>query len=286
MDRAKDNRTLSPEQQEVIRIKAVEAVLAGMPQAEAARIFGVSQWSVCQWMKKARKKGASALEARKRGGQKQPLLTPLQSTAILRLIQDKHPEQLKLPFVLWTREGVQQLIEQKYSIRLAIRTIGDYLDRWEMTPQKPVARAYEQNPEAVKTWLEEEYPKIKQKAIQEDGVIFWEDEMGLRSEHQSGTSYAPKGQTPVVKKTGKRFKCNMIFVLSNTGRLHFSLFQGSFVNIRFIAFLKRLIQQNNGRKVFLILDGHPVHRAKAVQKWLEGKENVFHARIQSRAKPS
>lgn len=273
MSQAFDNRSLSPEQQAVLRQKAVTAVLAGEKQVHVARMLGVSTWSVGQWAKKAREKGIASLKAKQRGGRKPAALKPWQSARIVSIIRERNPDQLKLPlpYVLWTREAVQKLIFQKYRIRLALRTITDYLARWGMTPQKPVSRAYEQNPEAIQRWLEQEYPAIQGRVKEEKGLLFWEDEMGLRSDHVAGRGFSPKGVKPVLVRTGKRFGCNMISAISNLGKLYFSIFEGGFNTSVFLAFLKRLIQQNKGRKVFLIVDGHPVHKARAIQAWL--KEN-------------
>jgi transposase len=273
MKKALDNRNLSPEQQEVLRQKAVAAVLTGEKQVQVARTLGVSTWSVCNWVKQARKRGVGSLKAKPRGGCKPAALKGWQAARIVDIIREKNPDQLKLPlpYVLWTREAVQKLIFQKYGIKLALRTISDYLARWGMTPQKPVSRAYEQNPEAVRRWLEEEYPAIAARAKKEKGLLFWEDEMGLRSEHVVGRGFSPKGVKPVLEKTGNRFGCNMISAISNLGKLYFSIFEGGFNTPVFLDFLKRLIQQNKGRKIFLIADGHPVHKAGLIKDWL--KEN-------------
>lgn len=265
---SKDGRRRTAKQQEVIRQQAVRAVLSGMKQVEVARVFSVTTTAVSLWMKKARKRGVGALKAKKRGGYKPGLLKGWQASWVVRTIRDKHPEQLKLNLVLWTREAVQKLIAKRFGIKMAIRTVGDYLKRWGMTPQKPVAKAYQQNPEAVKRWLQEEYPAIQKQAKQEKGIIFWGDEMGLRSDHTSGKSFSPKGVKPVLVKTGARFSCNMISAISNMGKLYFSIFSGSFVIQTYLDFLTRLVRQCKGRKVILIVDGHPVHKAKAVQEWL------------------
>jgi transposase len=269
-----DSRHLSLTEQEIIRKKAVDSVLSGMKQVEVARVYGVSEWSVSQWMQQYRKSGKKGLTNHKRGTRSpNRLLEPRQTSAIRRIIEKKHPEQEGLPFSLWTREAVQKLIWKKYQIRPALRTLTDYLRNWGMTPQKPLAKAYEQNPKAIEQWLQEDYPKIKAKANQEKALIYWCDEMGLRSDHVSGRSYSPKGKTPVVIKSGKRFSCNMISAISNLGKLYFSVFEGSFVIPIYLDFLTRLIRQNKGRKVILIVDGHPVHRAKAVKEWLKEQIN-------------
>jgi transposase len=277
MKQTDDNRNLSPEQQGILREKAVSAVIAGEKQVQVARTLGVSTWSVCQWVKKARHKGVTSLKAKRRGGRKPALLKAWQAARIVGIIREKNPDQLKLPlpYVLWTREAVQKLIFQKYGLQLALRTISDYLARWGMTPQKPVSRAYEQNSEAVRLWLEEEYPAIVARAKKEKGLLFWEDEMGLRSDHVAGRGFSPKGVKPVLERTGNRFGCNMISAISNLGKLYFSIFEGGFKTPVFLDFLKRLIQQNKGRKIFLIADGHPVHKARVIQAWLnENKSRI------------
>jgi len=268
-----DTRHLSPVEQELLRKKAVDMVFTGMKKVQVARLLGVSRWSVIQWSKKAGKRGRKSLESKKRGT-KTPnhLLNASQKKVITRTICQKHPEQEGLSFSLWTREAIQELIWNKYHIRPALRTLTDYLRQWRMTPQKPVTKAYQQKPEVVKKWLEEEYPRIKAKAKKAKALIYWGDEMGLRSDHNAGRSFSLKGQTPTVLRTGDRFSCNMISVISNSGKLYFSVFQGSFVIPIYLAFLSRLIRQNKGRKVFLIVDGHSVHRGKAVQSWL--KEHI------------
>jgi transposase len=143
----------------------------------------------------------------------------------------------------------------------------------EIHSPKASERAYEQDPVAIQTWLETVYPDIREKARLEDGIIYWEDEMGLRSQHYSGSSYSPKGKTPVIQLTGKRFGVNMISAITNSGKLAFSLYEKSFTQAVFIGFLSRLIRHSKGRKVFVIVDGHPVHKGKKVKAWLEANKS-------------
>ncbi|MGF6605024.1 transposase, partial [Paraburkholderia sp. GAS448] len=104
-------------------------------------------------------------------------------------------------------------------------------------------------------------------AKQEGAIIYWGDEMGLRSDHVSGTSFALKGETPVVRATGQRFGCNMISAITNRGELSFTVFEGTFKNATFIEFMKRMLKQAT-RKIYLIVDGHPVHRSVAVGQFV------------------
>lgn len=265
-----DARSLSPSTQEALRKIAVRAVLGGTRQNVVANVMGVSAYIISQWMKAYRHNGEKALNAQKKGPAKGTgaLLTPAQAKTIRKMITDKCPDQLKLPFYLWTREAVQDLIEYKCGVHMAIRTVGKYLHEWGFTVQKPVRRAYEQNSAVVQRWLEEDYPAIQRRAKDVNALIYWGDEMGLRSDDQVGRSYGLRGQTPVIPGTGKRFACNMISAVTNQGHLCFQVFEGSFNVKVFRGFLTRLYKQAK-RKVILIVDGHPVHRAKLIQAWRE-----------------
>lgn len=269
--RIHDTRSLPAVAKEDLRRKAVKAVLDGKTQVEVAKLFGVTRQAVGKWLKKYRESGMKGLKARPQGRPKGRTLLSWQAAQIVRTITDRCPEQLKLPFYLWTREAVAQLIEKRFGIRLSVWTVGRYLERWGFTPQKPVRRAFEKNPAKVDRWLKEEYPEIKKQAKREKALIFWGDEMGLRSDHVVGRSYSRRGQTPVIPGTGQRFGCNMISSITNKGSLNFMVYKKKFIADVFIEFLRRLIKQNE-RKVFLIVDGHPVHRSKKVKRWLKKKE--------------
>lgn len=272
----KDFRALLPQAQEDLRRKAVKAVLAGRKQKEVADLFGITRQSVGIWVKRYNENGIKALKAKRKGRPKGGSLEPWQSAQIVRSITDRCPEQLKLPFSLWTRDAVSLLIERRFGIRLSIWTVGRYLARWGFTPQKPVRRAFEQNTKEVQQWLNEEYPAIRKQAKREKAEIYWGDEMGLRSDHSVGRSFSRKGQTPITFGTGQRFGCNMISAITNLGRLNFMVFKKRFRNDVFLDFLKRLVRQNK-RKIFLIIDRHPVHRSVKVQKWF--KKNKDHIRL-------
>jgi len=266
--KAKDARSLSPATQEALRVKAVNAVSGGMNQREAAKVFGVTHQAVGKWIKKYREFGEKGLKAKKQGRPKGGSLLPWQAAQTAKIVIDHHPEQLKLPFYLWTREAVSQLIEKKFEIPLSKWTVGRYLKRWGFTPQKPVRRAFEKNPEAVKRWLNKEYPEIRKQAKADKAEIYWGDEMGLRSDHATGRTYGLRGTTPVVHGTGQRFGCNMISAITNRGRLNFMVFLERFDAGVYLEFLKRLVRQVK-RKIYIIVDGHPVHRARKVKTWLK-----------------
>lgn len=270
-----DVRKLSPHQQETIRKTAVRMVYEeGYTQRAAARAVGVSRQEVCKWCRKYEKYGMSSLDAKRRGrksGEKR-LLEPWQCAQVVRLIKDKTPDQLKLPFVLWTRTAVRDYIEEKFGILLTLNTMGNYLKRWGFTPQKPVKTAYEQNPKAVEKWIKEEYPDIRKRAVKEKAIIYWGDETNVTNEMHHGRSYAPKGKTPVVKKASKKIKINMISAVTNKGEVRWMSYTSTMTQHKYILFLSRLIQSET-KKVFFIADNLSVHHGKKVKAWAKAHDD-------------
>jgi transposase len=273
----RDFRSLSPAAQEELRRKAVAAVRAGKTRREAAALFGVTRQSLGKWVQAYEAGGEKALAARRRGRPVGPgRLKPWQAAQVVRAIEDRCPDQLKLPFWLWTRAAVGALVRRRFGIRLSVWTVGRYLARWGFTSQKPVRRALERDPEAVRRWLDKKYPAIRKDAKRLRATIYWGDEMGLRSEHQAGTTYGRRGRTPAIPGSGRRFGCNMLSALTNRGRLVFMVFRDRFDGRVFLAFLRRLVRQA-GRRVFLIVDSHPVHRSGRVKRWLGRHERTIRA---------
>jgi len=241
-------------------------------QRQAAEVFGLSLNGVHKIWKRYKEGGKRNIAQKKRGVTGGKKINGVQSAEVRRLIKDKLPDQLKLPFGLWTREAVKQLIFEKYEIELSRWQVGRYLKSWGYTPQKPISKAFEQKPEKVKEWLTKEFPAIKKRAAKEKAVIYFGDETGMRSDHQAGTSYAPKGETPVIKKTGQRFSLNMISALSNRGHLQFMVIDGRFNGDVFITFLKQMIKYSR-RKIYFVTDGHPAHKTKKLNEWLGANKN-------------
>jgi len=272
----KDARKLPSEAQEDIRRKAVKAVMDGRTKTEAAQIFGVTRQAVTRWVKGYEQGGQKVLKAKKRGRRKgDKKLLSWQAAQTAKMVKDRHPDQLKLPFFLWTRQAVAELIENRFEIHLSVWTVGRYLKTWGFTPQRPIRKAFEQNPEAVRQWLQEEYPNIHRQAKEERATIFWGDETGLRSDHAVGRTYGIKGQTPVIPITGQRFGCSMISAITNRGQLQFMVFKHKFNADVFKDFLSRLVRQSEG-KIYLIVDRHPVHRSAQVKNWLNMHREKIH----------
>ena len=200
-------------------------------------------------------------------------LGAVQEQAIRQIICDKRPEQLKMDFALWNRAAVMQLIERECGIKLHVRSVGKYLARWGFTPQKPIRRAYEQRPEAVQAWLDEQYPEIEKRAKAEGAEIHWGDETALVNTDVRGRSYAPAGKTPVAFVVGRiRQKLSMIATVTNKGQARWMIIDEAFNSDRLIEFLAALIK-DAGRKVFLILDNLRVHHSKPVKAWAAARQD-------------
>jgi len=267
----RDARSLSQDQQEVLRVRGVKMLVKGVTQREVAELLGVHERQVRVWWRRYRRGGWKALAKRKRGrsSQDQMVLSVAQQAKIAKAIKVKCPDQLRIPGLLWTRSGVQELIERECGVRLDLSTVGRYLNRWGFTLKRPAKRALEADPVVVEAWLTDVYPKLKARAAKEHGLILWQDESGLRLDRLvPKAGYAPRGQRAIARISGKRDATNMISALSNAGQLHFRVFEGSFTAALFIDFLDRLIRSYPDRKIFLICDNHSTHHAKLVKKWV------------------
>jgi transposase len=252
-----------------LRRTAVRLVGEGRSKTEVGALVGVARETVGRWVKAHGRGGDRALDARRRGRRPgHTRLSQAQQLRITQLVAGKSPDQLSLPGFLWTRALVAELIWRELEIKVSEETVGRYLRAWGFSPQKPMRRAYEQSDEAVRRWLEVDYPQLVKRAYRERAEILWADESGLRSDHTAGRSWAPVGQTPVTKGTGQRFGANMIAAISNAGTLRFRVFDEKFTGAVFLDFLKRLVKDAKGRKLMLIIDGHPAHRARIVRDWV------------------
>ena len=279
-------RSLSREARHERRVQVIRLRRAGRTYDEIAEQTGLSRTGVFNICKRHAAGGAKALHDAPGGNKfgERRLLSAAQESAVCKLITDKTPDQLKMPYALWSRTAVGELVEQRYGIRLAVRTVGLYLSRWGFTPQKPMCRAYEQSPTAVKKWLDEQYPQIETRAKIEGAEVHWGDETGLRSDDVRGRSYAPLGQTPVVCVNNKRHGLSVISTVTNRGTMRWKIFDGALNASILIDFMKRLAKDAD-RKVYLILDNLRVHHSKPVKEWLAKHQDdieVFYLRATAR----
>lgn len=265
----RDFRKLAPATQAELRRVAVNLVLSGKRRIEVAEAVGVNRRFVGEWVSAFEEAGDAALSGGRRGRRpgEQKALNRRQEAMIRRLIVSRCPDQLKLPFALWTREAVGQVIAQRTGIQLSLTAIGTYLSAWGLTPQKPIRRATERNEAVIRAWMEHDYPAIVKRAKKEKAEIHWADETGISNQANYGRSFAPEGETPVIPRPAKRFTQSMISSVTNQGKLRFMIYDGALNAAIFLMFLRRLLRDTD-RMLFVIVDNLRVHRAKVVTAWV------------------
>lgn len=263
-----DMRTMGAEQNLMLRRSAIKLVQSGMTKSDVASKLGLRYASLVSWHKAYREQGAQGLVEARRGVPQgtHKKLGPEQERAIVSKIQGTMPDQLKMPYGLWTRRAVTELIYRSYGVEMTPRAVGNYLKAWGFTPQKPAKVAYEQRPAEVRQWIQGEYPEIAARARAEGAEIHFGDEVGVRNDCQYGRSYAPKGKTPVRAGMAKKFSVNMVSTVTAQGKVSFMVYDGRMDADLFIVFMVQLLKWKR-RKVFLIVDNLRVHHAKVVKAW-------------------
>jgi transposase len=246
---------------------AVRRVKEGERPSVVMKSYGLCRTTIYGWLRAQRKGGLDALKSRRAPG-RQPTLTVRQTEAIRRWICGTDPRQYGFDFGLWTREIVRGLILTRFKKNVSITTVGRVLARLDITPQKPLRRAYERDPEAIERWKEEEYPKLKKRAKRCGADIFFLDEAGIRSDGPLDRTWGAKGETPVVPTSGQRQSVNAISAVNARGAFWYSVYTGRFNAGRFVEFLRAFLR-TRPRRVFLVVDGHPAHRAKMVNRYTE-----------------
>jgi transposase len=271
-----DGRKIGSEAMEQIRIRAVQRVQQGESPEKVIATLGFSRACIYNWLARYRAGGWHALKSGKQSGRPKKL-SGKQIAWLYQTISDKNPIQLKFAFALWTRNMITRLIRNEFSLKLSESSVGRLLHQMGFSCQKPLYRAYQQDPEAVEHWKKTVFSKIKTRAKKLGAAIYFEDESGIRSDFHAGTTWALKGETPVIKVTGARFSTNMIAAIGTRGHLKFMVHKGG-VNADVICdFLDRLMH-NAQNPVFLIWDGHPTHRSKKVREHVEsydGKLEIY-----------
>jgi transposase len=264
-----DMRKLPAAAQEERRRQVIGLRQAGMTYDAIAAQAGLTRTGVFNICRRFAERGAAGLKSGPRGPAPGTgrYLDAAQEAEVRGLICRNTPDGLDLPFALWSRAAVRELVWRRYRVRLAVRSTGTYLARWGFTAQKPVRRAYEQDPAAVRRWLRRDYPALVARARRARGVIFWGDETGLRSDDVRGRGYAPRGRTPLVRVCHRRAGLSLLSAVANRGKLRWMVVEGAVKAPDLVRFLGRLIR-DAGRKVFLVLDRLKVHRARLTRDWL------------------
>ena len=258
------------------RTLAITALQKGIHPDDVADLYDVGRSTVYNWRKEYKEKGSAALKVKYAPG-RTPRLTPRQKEQLRKWIVGRDPRQLQFDFALWTRQMVRELIKREFGVEYTPQAVGSILRDMGLSPQRPLVRAYEQNPELVSRWKEEEYPAIVKAAKAAGGKIFFCDEAGIRTDYHSGTTWAPVGRTPIVRGTGDRKSVNMISAVSPRGELHFSFLSGNLNSELFIDYLKMLMH-DFPEPIFLIVDGYGSHKSGKTLDFVkstEGRLNLF-----------
>ncbi len=262
-----DGRKLDHKTLEALRIRTVERVLDGEDPEELAKGLGMNRATVYRWVQKYHYGGWAALKAKPVPG-RPPKLATHQLAWLVRTLREKNPLQLNFSFALWTVPMVRTLIREELGVRLSEVSVWRLLRNLGFTPQRPKHKAHQQDGALVARWREEEFPALRRRAKKEKALIFFADEAAIRSDYHRGTTWAPMGETPVVPHTGARFSLNMLSAVSPRGELRFMVHEGTATAETFCTFLERLVVGVE-QKIFLIVDGHPIHRARKVQDCLQ-----------------
>lgn len=268
--RTNDARKLTHSTLTEIRKRAVASVQDGQSPEIVAAAMGIHRKTMYGWLALYRRGGWQALDAKKRGG-RPPKLDGKAMQWIYQTVTMKNPLQMQFSFALWTAKMIGEVIYQRFGLKLSKASVCRLLHQLGLTPQKPIWRAYQQKPEAVQKWLAEDYPIIKSMARRLKAQIYFGDEAGVRSDHHAGTTWAVRGKTPVVSTTGARFSMNMISAVNAQGAFRFMTVKGRVGAATFLEFIKRLLHGSENT-IFLIVDGHPAHKAKIVKRFIETEE--------------
>jgi len=270
-----DPRSLSPDALALLRSLVVRAVIdLELSQVDASTYYGVSTHTISEWVSRYREQGEDALEVKAQGRPQGAghALSPEQEDEIRRLVVDSTPQQQQIASATWTRQAVAELIASRVDIDLTLQGVGKYLRRWGLTPQKPARQAREQDPEEVREFVEQKLPEVQEQAEAEDAQLHFIDEVGVKAQDQIGTSYAPKGDTPVLEVPKTHIEQDVISSVTPEGKLFYWPFSGTMTAPKFIDFLKQLVAEASS-KIIVFADHHPAHEAKAVEQWLEGRDS-------------
>lgn len=252
-----------------MRKLAVKRVVEdGETPSEVMKSLGLCRTSIYPWLRQYEDKGLEALVEKIAAGP-EPKLSEKQRQQVKRWILGKDPRQYGFDYGLWSRRIVQQMIGEKLGVALGLTAVGRLLASLEITPQKPLRRAYERDPVAVDLWVAETYPKLRKRAKRLGAKIFFLDEAGFQSDPPLGRTYGLKGQTPVVRTSGQRQSLNVISAVNARGEFWAATYTSKLNAESFVAFLQNFVQ-GRADKVFLVVDGHPAHKAKLVKNYVEG----------------
>lgn len=266
--RKTDGRKLDHKTLEALRVRTVEQVQAGASPEVQAKALGLRRSTVYNWLAMYRSGGWAALKAKPLAGRPKKI-SASQLEWLYKTVVGSNPLQHRFEFALWTRQMIRILLWEEFRLKLSLASVGRLLAQLGLTCQRPLFRASEQDSLKVKQWRQNDYPLIRDMAREAKADILFLDESSIRSDYHSGATWSKRGETPIVRSSAKRNKVNMISAISPKGQMRFMVFEGKMDAPKFIDFLQRMIDRFP-RPIFLIVDGHPVHKSRAVKDWLKG----------------
>jgi transposase len=262
----RDGRTFDHQTLEAIRLMAIERIREGEAPADVIASYGFNRTTIYKWMNAADERGDEALLSTPATGRPRSL-TPAQEQQVFRWVNGRDPRQYGLDFGLWTRTIVAQLIEKKFKVNLGLTAVGDLLAKLGLTPQKPLQRAYQRDPEAIEKWQRERYPALARQARQEKADVFFWDESGFRADAVHGKTWGVRGQTPVVERPGQRQSISAASAVNAKGGFWFCTYVGALNAELFIVLLRKMMRHRK-RPVHLVLDGLPAHKKACVRDYV------------------
>jgi transposase len=264
----RDGRELDHRTLETIRFMAVERVREGEAASAVIASYGFCRTTIYKWVRAASRPGVGlkALRSTKAPG-KPRTLTPRQEQQVFRWVNGKDPRQYGLDFGLWTRAIVASLIEQKFGIRLGQTAVGELLAKLGLTPQKPLQRAYQRDPDAVEKWRRETFPAIARRARAEGGEVFFWDEAGFRADTVHGKTWGKKGLTPVIERPGQRQSISAASAVNAKGAFWYCTYEGGLNAELFVTLLRKMMRHRT-KPVHLVVDGLPAHKTALVQAYV------------------
>jgi len=262
-----DGRTLPHDTSEMIRRWAVRRVKAGEKPSSVMKSYGLCRTTIYRWLRAVRRGGEKALRARKHPGP-EGKLSAAQKLRVRRWISGKDPRQYGFDFGLWTRQIVAGLIARRFGVKLGVTAVGRLLAELDITPQKPLRRAYERDPAAIRRWRQQAFPKLRARAKRRGAKIFFLDEAGVRSDQVLGRTWGLRGHTPEVPTSGQRQSVSAISAVNALGEFWFEIYTERLNAAKFIELLRHFMRRRKS-VVFLVLDGHPAHIAKRVARYVQ-----------------
>jgi transposase len=270
-----DGRTLDHATLEQIRLMAIRRVREGEDPGVVIASYGFNRTTIYKWMRMSSGSGNGLRALSSTRGTGRPRsLTAAQERQVFRWVNGRDPRQYGLDFGLWTRAIVALLIEQKFGVDIGVTSVGSLLAKLQLTPQKPLQRAYQRDPEAIALWQQQTYPALARQAKRDSAQILFWDESGFRADTVHGKTWGLRGQTPIVYRPGQRQSISAASAVGPRGEFWFCTYVGGLNGELFVELLRQLMYRRR-KPVRLILDSLPAHKTRLVRDYVESTDGML-----------